>query len=52
MQDNLQVVDILETAIPALVELTPEQLLQVGGGLGPAGTWATATATQGPAGTW
>jgi hypothetical protein len=52
MQNNLQVVETVKTpATPAPVELKPEQLQQVGGGLGPAGTWA-ATTTAGPAGTW
>jgi hypothetical protein len=53
MQKNLQVVDTAKTTTPAPVELTPEQLQQVGGGLlGPAGTWTADSATAGPAGTW
>ena len=58
MQKHLQTVDTHKTTAttttttPALIELTPAQLQQVGGGLtGPAGTWATAS-TSGPAGTW
>lgn len=34
------------------VELDLSMLKQVGGGLGPAGTWAEAQVTEGPAGTW
>ncbi|HZT55677.1 MAG TPA: hypothetical protein VFA35_05575 [Burkholderiaceae bacterium] len=52
MQANLQVVDTLKTNTPAPIELTPEQLRQVGGGLGPAGTWSAESTTEGPAGTW
>ena len=37
--------------LSAPVELDLMALLHVGGGLGPAGTWAEA-ATDGPAGTW
>lgn len=52
MQNNLQVVETVKTSTPAPVELTPEQLQQVGGGLGPAGTWSAESTTAGPAGTW
>jgi hypothetical protein len=56
MQKNLQVVDTAKTVktvnTPAPVELTPEQLQQVGGGLGPAGTWGADSTAAGPAGTW
>jgi len=53
MQKNPQVVDTAKTTnTPAPVELTPEQLQQVGGGLGPAGTWSADSTTAGPAGTW
>jgi hypothetical protein len=54
MQKNLQVVETVKPAItvPAPVELTAEQLQQVGGGVtGPNGTWSDATA-GGPNGTW
>ena len=34
------------------VELTPDELARVAGGFGPAGTWSSDAATQGPAGTW
>lgn len=36
------------------VALSNDQLSDVAGGLGPAGTWAASTSTQteGPAGTW
>lgn len=34
-------------------ELTPDEITQVAGGLGPAGNWsATMTTVQGPAGNW
>jgi hypothetical protein len=37
----------------APVELNAEQLEQVGGGLGPNGTWSELTgSTEGPNGTW
>jgi hypothetical protein len=50
MQDNLQInlqtADTAKTIVPAPVELTAEQLQQVGGGL------VAPSSTQGPAGTW
>jgi hypothetical protein len=36
----------------APVELALDQLDQVGGGLGPNGTWAASSTTLGPNGTW
>jgi len=52
MQSNDQVADTANHIPAAPVELTPEQLQQVGGGLGPAGTWSATSTTHGPAGTW
>lgn len=60
MQKNLQVVAPLVSSdksadaprvMSAPVELDAAQLKQVGGGLGPNGTWSAATA-EGPNGTW
>ena len=41
--------DLSDKSAP--IELTLEQLEQVGGGLGPNGTWTTTT-VRGPNGTW
>jgi len=52
MQSKNQVVETAENIPATPVEPTPEQLQQVGGGLGPAGTWSATSTTHGPAGTW
>jgi hypothetical protein len=61
MQKNLQTVSVVVSqtqndadashTLSAPVELDLTQLQQVGGGLGPNGTWA-AVVVEGPNGTW
>jgi len=64
MQKNLQTASVVVSSIKndadtarvksAPVELDAAQLKQVGGGLGPNGTWSSATSgdAAGPNGTW